>query len=185
MAQTKKARLETQRRYRNSEKGQATIKRYNESEDGQTVIRLHNKSNERKASWERYRNKNRIKRNAYNSVYRKSLKGKAVLKAALKRWKQSKRGKAITSKNYHKRKAIKASLPHTLTAKRWREICEEYNYRCAYCMEQVELTQDHIVPITKGGAYTEDNIVPACGPCNSSKGNKTLIVWLASQHVQA
>ncbi len=33
--------------------------------------------------------------------------------------------------------------------------------------------RDHVVPLSKGGEHSEDNLVPACAPCNLSKGNKT------------
>jgi 5-methylcytosine-specific restriction endonuclease McrA len=41
------------------------------------------------------------------------------------------------------------------------------------------MTLDHIIPITKGGNHIKDNVVPACGYCNSSKNNKLLEDWLA------
>ena len=37
------------------------------------------------------------------------------------------------------------------------------------------LSKDHIIPISKGGNNTRENIVPACITCNSSKGNKVLV----------
>jgi 5-methylcytosine-specific restriction endonuclease McrA len=36
---------------------------------------------------------------------------------------------------------------------------------------------DHVEPLSKGGADVESNIVPACAPCNLSKGAKTLAEW--------
>jgi len=56
----------------------------------------------------------------------------------------------------------------------------EYGHRCAYCgQSNVELTIDHVVPITLGGSHTRDNVVPACRRCNASKNNTPLVVWLA------
>lgn len=46
---------------------------------------------------------------------------------------------------------------------------------CQYCnskFPQKELTLDHVRPISKGGLTSWDNIVSACNPCNSRKGNK-------------
>lgn len=33
---------------------------------------------------------------------------------------------------------------------------------------------DHIVPLSRGGTHTPDNVAWACAPCNLSKGSKTL-----------
>ncbi len=49
-------------------------------------------------------------------------------------------------------------------------------YTCQYCGEQpgrTELTVDHILPRSRGGLTTWDNVVAACGPCNRRKGNRT------------
>ena len=56
----------------------------------------------------------------------------------------------------------------------------EYGGRCAYCAASGKLTMDHVVPLSKGGAHTADNIVPVCLACNMSKGAKPLLVWLAT-----
>mgnify|MGYP001583955538 CR=1 FL=1 len=59
------------------------------------------------------------------------------------------------------------------------EFCKSFfGNSCAYCGEKVQLlTQDHVIPITKGGNYTKDNIFPACPNCNSKKHNKDFEKW--------
>ncbi len=50
------------------------------------------------------------------------------------------------------------------------------NMRCAYCGEYFhsdELTRDHILPTSKGGRTSWENMVTACGPCNRRKGDRT------------
>ena len=37
-------------------------------------------------------------------------------------------------------------------------------------------TKDHVIPISKGGHNTKENIVPACQSCNNKKYNKILEV---------
>lgn len=51
--------------------------------------------------------------------------------------------------------------------------------RCAYCDEPAR-SGDHVVPYTRGGASTADNVVAACRRCNTSKGNRTLREWVAT-----
>lgn len=56
------------------------------------------------------------------------------------------------------------------TAAQWKELKELYQHCCAYCGKQGErLTQDHVIPLSKGGNHTLSNIVPACKSCNSRK----------------
>jgi len=47
---------------------------------------------------------------------------------------------------------------------------DEFN--CQYCGAAVELTFDHVVPRSKGGRTTWDNVVAACSPCNLRKGSQ-------------
>lgn len=57
-----------------------------------------------------------------------------------------------------------------LTRQQWDAIKAAYGYRCAYCgARTLALTQDHLIPLSKGGGHTVTNIVPACKPCNSRK----------------
>ena len=72
-----------------------------------------------------------------------------------------------------RRRALKAGLPATLTRAEWEAIKMAYKHRCAYCgtkgTQKSPLTQDHVIPIKKGGGTTSNNIVPACQSCNSRK----------------
>ena len=57
----------------------------------------------------------------------------------------------------------------------WRsKIKQKWNYECAYCGSDKDLTIDHIVPKHKGGKDSWENLVAACVPCNAKKGNKLL-----------
>lgn len=48
------------------------------------------------------------------------------------------------------------------------------NYRCRYCGGfEGGLVLDHVVPWSRGGADTEDNLVAACRACNRRKGDQT------------
>ena len=44
---------------------------------------------------------------------------------------------------------------------------------CQYCSADDDLTFDHIVPRSRGGQTTWENVVAACSPCNLRKGNLT------------
>lgn len=50
---------------------------------------------------------------------------------------------------------------------------------CEYCHRPAR-SGDHVIPLSRGGATTRDNVVAACRHCNTSKGNRTLAEWIAS-----
>lgn len=53
-----------------------------------------------------------------------------------------------------------------------REIYERDNFTCVYCESQDDLTCDHVVPVSKGGGTTLENLATACRPCNSRKRDR-------------
>lgn len=57
-----------------------------------------------------------------------------------------------------------------------RNIYTRDNHTCQYCgcvPPKEELTVDHVVPRSRGGRSTWDNVVLACVRCNMRKGSKT------------
>jgi 5-methylcytosine-specific restriction endonuclease McrA len=45
-------------------------------------------------------------------------------------------------------------------------------FSCQYCAAREDLTFDHVIPRSKGGLTTWDNVVAACSPCNLRKGDR-------------
>ena len=79
-----------------------------------------------------------------------------------------------------RRRARRRLLPATLTVEQWEQIKKDFDGKCAYCGEELPLEQEHFLPLTKGGEYTVDNIIPACRSCNCSKGVKLPNDWYPS-----
>ncbi len=51
---------------------------------------------------------------------------------------------------------------------------------CHYCGQQFApevLTMDHLVPLSRGGKASRNNVVPACKECNSRKKYLLPIEW--------
>lgn len=64
----------------------------------------------------------------------------------------------------------------------WRQkIKEEWEYKCAYCGSEENLTIDHIVPQSKGGTDFTKNVVCCCHSCNQSKGHEHWKLWYVQQ----
>ena len=51
---------------------------------------------------------------------------------------------------------------------------------CYYCGAKVahrQLTMDHLVPLSRGGRSTKDNLVPSCKDCNNKKKTMLPVEW--------
>ncbi|WP_210260077.1 HNH endonuclease [Hongsoonwoonella zoysiae] len=46
-------------------------------------------------------------------------------------------------------------------------------FQCQYCGSKNDLTFDHLVPRSRGGQTTWQNVITACSPCNLRKANKS------------
>jgi hypothetical protein len=58
------------------------------------------------------------------------------------------------------------------------QVFERDGHRCVYCgCEEGPFQADHVVPESKGGAATVENLACACIPCNRSKGARTPEEW--------
>ncbi len=71
-----------------------------------------------------------------------------------------------------------AAVAHDLTAAQWAALVDAWG-GCAYCgAAGPGLQKDCLLPISRGGRYTLDNVVPACASCNASKCNTEVTLWL-------
>ena len=53
-----------------------------------------------------------------------------------------------------------------------RAVFARDGWACQYCGSRSTLTVDHVVPRSKGGSSTWENIVASCAPCNRRKGDQ-------------
>ena len=138
-----------------SEHGKATHKAYRQSDKGRERLRKYRQSEKgmelRRIESKAPSSKDRARR------YRTSPKGRQMIVQAASR----------------RRSLIREQKP-TLTTQEWRGILAKSNGRCAYCKHEAKLTMDHVIPLSRGGSHTKENVVAACGPCNFRKSNKLL-----------
>jgi len=78
----------------------------------------------------------------------------------------------LTQMYSERRRAREALAEGRYTASEWKALCAEYDYKCVKCGRQVPLTVDHVIPLSKGGRNSIDNIQPLCLPCNSGKKDR-------------
>jgi 5-methylcytosine-specific restriction endonuclease McrA len=73
--------------------------------------------------------------------------------------------------NGAKRRALKVAASGAYTEAEWRALCEHYGNSCLSCGTRSRaLTADHVIPLSKGGGNTIENVQLLCGRCNSRKG---------------
>jgi 5-methylcytosine-specific restriction endonuclease McrA len=83
-----------------------------------------------------------------------------------------------TARAARKRRRRMGLVEHDLSDDQWSALTTAWG-GCAYCgATDVPLQRDCILAISRGGRYTLDNVVPACGPCNASKCNDEVTAWL-------
>ena len=135
----------------------------------------------------RYREANREELAAFHRRYREAHPEKCA--ASDKRWYEANRERDATK---HKR-WVKANrekeegyrqqrrahkLVATVEAFDIMKVWERDGYTCVYCGSTDHLGQDHIMPLSRGGAHSPDNLCIACRSCNSSKHDKPLGEWI-------
>ena len=67
-------------------------------------------------------------------------------------------------------------IPHQSRALSRKNILMRDRYTCQYCLRTLnsgELTLDHVIPRSRRGETTWENLVACCHPCNNRKGNRT------------
>jgi hypothetical protein len=64
----------------------------------------------------------------------------------------------------------------------WKQsIKERWDFKCAYCGSEKNLTIDHIIPQCKGGIDFSSNCVSCCENCNKKKGHDDWQEWYKKQ----
>jgi len=66
-------------------------------------------------------------------------------------------------------------IPHQTRALSRKNILLRDRNTCQYCsmvLAPGELTLDHVIPRSRGGSSTWENLVACCHPCNRRKGNQ-------------
>jgi 5-methylcytosine-specific restriction endonuclease McrA len=95
-------------------------------------------------------------------------------KSQVREFQQTDEGQALMRQRRDRRRARTRNVPHEPYNRA--ELFERWGYSCCYC-DAPATDVEHIKPISRGGADALHNLTVACGPCNGSKGAKTLAEW--------
>ena len=192
-------------RKNNIEKIKACQKKYRENNIEKTRSRwenyyLQNKDHE-KIRRAKYRDKNKEQLKEYEKKYRETFPEKQVYrhkkyyeensekeKERVRRYAQTPIGKITNTRIRHRRRALSKDTPCTLTLIQWEKILESQSNKCSICgkrfCKSIPPTKDHIIPVSKGGGLTFENVQALCRSCNSSKNARLdhtkIITWCMS-----
>lgn len=78
----------------------------------------------------------------------------------------------------NKRNRMKMASEGSHTFGEWELLKKQYGYTCLACGKkppEITLSEDHIIPLSRGGSDYIENIQPLCRSCNSKKYNKIII----------
>jgi 5-methylcytosine-specific restriction endonuclease McrA len=67
-------------------------------------------------------------------------------------------------------------IPHQARSLSRKNILMRDRYTCQYCLRSLpsgELTLDHVIPRSRHGETSWENLVACCHPCNNRKGGRT------------
>ncbi len=92
--------------------------------------------------------------------------------ARSKKWAENNPEKVRQAKinNLRRRRAARHTSRGHFTVEEFKELCARYGNKCLACGDtEAVLDADHVVPLTKGGSDSINNIQPLCGSCNRKK----------------
>ena len=163
--------------------------------EGLTKYRKEN-SDKIKEQEKKYRELNKSKINQYMKKYRFEnidiiarqrkqyyKNNMETIRKSHKQWIKNNPNKCI--KYTQNRNAMKKKLLYNLSEEQWEATLKIFNYQCAYCTkihnQYEKLHQEHFIPLSHGGEYSINNIIPACKSCNSSKRDRDFFEWYPKQ----
>lgn len=154
----------------NADQTKSMVMAYQQSEHGQEIRKIYQR---KRAQTEVFK--------SYLRAWALTEKGRASRRNRVNRFARTPKGNAASKRRHAARRARERVIINTLTDSEWAEILASHNNRCKYCGRAFDAdlppTQDHVIPISKDGHHTKENVVPACKPCNSRKRDR---LWQVS-----
>ena len=104
-------------------------------------------------------------------------KVKDCQRKSYKKWVRTEKGKQYNRERAKRYRARKLGADGFHTKDEFISLVVRIDFvcpSCGYLLNSKNLTEDHIVPLSKGGSDSIENIQPLCHPCNAGKKDKTI-----------
>lgn len=87
----------------------------------------------------------------------------------------------VSAVSSHSRRAGAYGVIDTLTLEEWGEVLIQTDWKCAMCGSDREIEIEHMIPLSRGGGNTKENVCVLCADCNGRKGAKMPLEWVFSR----
>lgn len=166
--------------YREETKEDRKMWRIKNKERISNAKKIYYKENKEKiqARQKEYNDKTKENKRLYDKVYR--VKNRDKNTKVMRAWRKNnpERNRLIAQR----RRALLNEAICDYTVEEWEACLKYFDYKDAYTgLDMDFITQDHVIPISKGGNHTKSNIVPCDIRVNSSKNNSDFMEWYQSQ----
>jgi 5-methylcytosine-specific restriction endonuclease McrA len=146
------------KKYNHTLKGKLAHKKYEKTDKFKQSQRRYSKTEKCRICKKKYRDKHKEEAKEFHSKYRRLHLDK------YRYYQQIRRSLELGAIGSH-------------TFEEWELLKKQYNFTCPCCHRKepkIFLTEDHIIPLSKGGSNLIENIQPLCRSCNCSKHTKII-----------